>query len=90
MMIALALAVLLRSQIAAIVSLFAFPIAEQVLTLLLKANSVYLPFTAQGAVLNGAPKGSSVTYGSAAVIFMAYLAVAWIAAWVLFLKRDAN
>ena len=89
-MVALALAVLLRNQIAAIVSLFAIPIAEQILALLLKANSVYLPFTAQSAVLGSSPPHSSVTHGTAAIIFTAYLVVAWIAAWALFLKRDAN
>jgi ABC-2 type transport system permease protein len=89
-MAALALAVLIRNQIGAIVSLFAIPIAEQVLSLLLKNNSVYLPFTAQGVVLNPAPHGSTITHGSAAVVFSVYLVVAWIVAWVLFLKRDAN
>ena len=89
---ALALAALIRNQIGAIVSLFAIPIAEQVLALLLKKNSVYLPFTAQDSILgrDAASQGATITHGTAAAVFGVYLAAAWIVAWVLFLKRDAN
>lgn len=87
--VALLLGVLLRNQIAAIVSLFAIPIFEQVLTLLLKKNSVYLPFTAQGAILGNPPQGT-ISHLHAAMVFGVYLVVGWIVAWILFLKRDAN
>jgi ABC-2 type transport system permease protein len=86
---ALVIAVLVRNQIAAIVSLFAIPTFEQVLTLLLKKNAVYLPFTAQSEIL-APPHIGTITYLHAALVFSGYLVVAWVAAWILFLKRDAN
>ncbi len=88
-MAGLVLAVLLRNQIAAIVSLFAVPIFEQILTLILKNNSVYLPFMAQNAILLD-PFMGSISHAKAAVVFGIYLLVGWVVAWVLFLKRDAN
>jgi ABC-type transport system involved in multi-copper enzyme maturation permease subunit len=88
-MAALLLAALLRNQIAAIVSLFAIPIVEQILVLLLKKNAVYLPFTAQGEVLTP-PHTGSITYMHAAIVFASYLIVGWIVTWILFLRRDAN
>ena len=87
----LLLATLIRSQIGAIVSLFAIPIFEQILGLLLKHNTVYLPFTAQGAILTSPrPEQGTITYAHAALVFSIYLIVGWIVAWILFLKRDAN
>lgn len=85
----LLLAVLIRNQIGAIVSLFILPTIEQALALLLKNNAVYLPFMSSGEVLM-APEKGSITYGHAALVFSAYLLVGWAVAWVLFLRRDAN
>jgi ABC-type transport system involved in multi-copper enzyme maturation permease subunit len=88
---ALLLAVLIRNQIGAIVSLFIIPTFEQVLSLLLKGNSVYLPFISLNSVLvHPDPKQGMITYAHAALVFALYLAVGWIIAWVLFLRRDAN
>ena len=90
-MTALLLAALIRNQIGAIVSLFAIPTLEQVLSLLLKHDSVYLPFIALNAVLsNPEPRIGTITYGRAAGVVTIYLVVGWIIAWVLFLRRDAN
>lgn len=86
---ALLLAVLIRNQIGAIVSLFAVPIAEQVLGLMLKDNAVYLPFSALNATLSK-PLHGNISYQRAALVFAIYLAVGWVVAWVLFLKRDAT
>lgn len=87
----LVLAVLIRNQIGAIVSLFVIPTFEQVLGLLLKTNTVYLPFTSLNAVLTGPdPKQGSITYAHAAEVFLIYLVVGWIVAWILFLRRDVN
>ncbi len=88
---ALLLAALLRNQIAAIVSIFAIPIAEQLFGLLLKTNSVYMPYMSLGQVLGG----SDITHGSlsparGAVVFGMYLLIGWVVACILFVKRDAN
>lgn len=85
----LLLATLIRNQIGAIVALFVIPTAEQIATLFLKGNSVYLPFTSSDAVLTS-PANGHITPGHAALVFTAYLAGGWVIAWVLFLKRDAN
>ncbi len=90
-MAALLLAALIRNQIGAIVSLFAIPIFEQVLSLLLGHNSVYLPFIAHMAILQHAePRLGAISYAHAAAVFGTYLAVGWLVAWILFLKRDAS
>jgi ABC-type transport system involved in multi-copper enzyme maturation permease subunit len=87
-MAGLLFATLIRSQIGSIAALFVVPgLVEQLLTLLLKEKAVYLPFTAIDAVLNANPK---LSFAHAALVFAGYLAVGWIAAWVLFVKRDAN
>jgi ABC-2 type transport system permease protein len=87
-MLALMLAGLIRNQIGAIVVLFIVPsMVEGILTLLLKANAIYLPFTALMAVVNKTP---NLSYGKAAAVFMVYLVVGWLVTWILFLKRDAN
>ncbi len=88
--VGLLLAMLLRNQVATIAALFLIPTAEQLLSLLLKAHSVYLPFAAQGAILS-APEGrlGTITPGHAALVFGGYLVVGWIVALVLFVRRDA-
>jgi ABC-2 type transport system permease protein len=93
-MAGLLIALLLRSQVAAIAALFLIPsIAEQLLSLLLRKNAVYLPFTALSQVIDSGMAragGGSLTPGRAALTFGCYLLVGWIAAWILFLWRDAN
>lgn len=96
-MIALLLITILRNQIGAIVALFMIPItAEPLLSLLLKSNTVYLPFMALNQVLaisggEESPLGSdTLSPGKGAVVVSIYLVVGWIIAWILFLKRDAN
>lgn len=99
-MAALFLAVVLRNQVAAIAVFFIVPnTVESLLSLLLKDKTVYLPFSALGQViqppaLNGVTHEASLlgslTPGQGALVFLAYLVAAWIVAWVLFLRRDAN
>lgn len=89
----LLIAALVRNQIGAIVTLFIAPeTIEAVLGLLLKKNTVYLPFTALHIVIGQEmPTYQNViSIGRAALVFLAYIVVGWIVAWVLFLKRDAN
>ncbi|MEO6513156.1 MAG: hypothetical protein ABIR37_00570 [Candidatus Saccharimonadales bacterium] len=87
-MLGLMLAGLIRNQIGAIVVLFIVPsMVEGILTLLLKSNAIYLPFTALGSVVN---KNPQLSYTKAAAVFMIYLVVGWLITWILFLRRDAN
>jgi ABC-type transport system involved in multi-copper enzyme maturation permease subunit len=94
---------LIRNQIGAIAALLILPnTIEGLLSLLLKSNVAYLPFTAlqqvvQPATLAGAvaanpnhPDVISISPARGAVIFLCWLVVGWIIAWILFLRRDAN
>lgn len=87
-MLALLLAVIIRSQPGAIAALFLIPgTVEQLLGLLLKDKQVYLPFDSLGAVIE---HNDHLSYGHAALVALAYIAVGWLIAWALFLRRDAN
>lgn len=88
-MFALMLIALIRNQIGAIVVLLFVPATvEQLLSLLLKDNSKYLPFTALKNVI--LPSLHSASPGTSALIVLAYLIVGWLITWQLFLRRDAN
>ena len=90
----LLLASLIRNQIAAVVSLLVVPgIIEQLLSLLLKKHSVYLPFTALGQVVgnNTGPSVSAhLSPTHAASVFLAWLVGGLVVAAILFVRRDAN
>lgn len=86
---ALGLAVLIRSQIGAIIAIFVIPPFEALLGLLLKDNVVYLPFTSQNAILS-TPSSGHISYAHAALVFGVWMVVVWLAAIVVFQKRDAN
>ena len=88
-MLGLLLATFIRNQIGSIVALFVLPTVEQILALILKHNSYYLPMTALGAVLESSP-WPGLTHAKAAIIFACYLAAGWVVAWVLFTRRSAN
>jgi ABC-2 type transport system permease protein len=89
-MLGLLLTALIRNQVGAIAALFLIPgVVEQLLTLLLKDNAVYLPFSSLMSVLNHTERGA-ISYGHAALTFMAYMVVGWAITWVLFLRRDAS
>ena len=93
-MAGLLLAALTRNQVASIVSLFILPsLAESLLSLLLKHNSIYLPFAALSQVIGTSGHnlgGGALTPGRGALVFSAYLVVGWIVALILFLRREAN
>lgn len=97
-MAALLLAALIRSQVGALAVLFLLPtIGEGLLSLVLKNNAVYLPFTAlQHVILTGQAASERtlmtgyLSPGKAALVFSAYLVIGWIVAWILFIKRDAG
>jgi ABC-type transport system involved in multi-copper enzyme maturation permease subunit len=85
-------AVLLRNQIGAIVTLFIVPdTVEGLLSILLKNNTVYLPFSALHSMLGvGVDVQNSITPLHAMFVFLLYLSGAWIIAWYMFLRRDTN
>lgn len=90
-MAGLLLSVLIRNQIGSIAALLLFPgLIEQLLGLVLKNNSIYLPFSALDAVLHPGSGSHVLTTASAAGVVMIYLAVGWLVAFVLFMRRDAN
>ena len=90
-MAGLVLAILLRNQIAAIVGLFVIHgVIEQLLSLLLKHNTVYLPFTSLDQVIgNSDPRIGSISPARGALVFTIYIVVGWLVGWYLFLRRDA-
>ena len=93
-MIGLMLVGLFRHQIVAIATLFIVPVTlEPILSLLLKENRIYLPFTALSGIVNqagGAVPLGNLTPTKAALIVSVYLVVGWAVTWLLFLRRDAN
>lgn len=91
------LGLLLRSVVGAIVLFFMFPIAEQMMGLLLKENTKYLPFQAlerigatPGSQMAGPATSGDLTSLAALGVFAIYLAIAGIVALILFVRRDAN
>lgn len=88
MMTGLLLGLLFRSQVGAIVTLLlAQATIEPLLGLLLKSNNIYLPFSALNSVLS---ENAQISSAKAAVVFMTYMAAGWTAAFILFIRRDAN
>jgi len=89
-LIGLLFVTLMRNQIISIIGLFVIPATlEGVLSMLLKHNSIYLPFSALGETL-APPENGAITATKAALVFLIYMVVGWIVAWTLFVKRDAN
>jgi ABC-2 type transport system permease protein len=93
-MAGLVLAVLIRHQVGTIVTVFLlFGPVEGILDAVLGRNALYLPFTAVGNVLKSKTINTAllpVPPARAALVFAADLAIAWMLAWMLFLRRDAN
>lgn len=83
---------LVRNQVGAIVAYFVGTSAvEGLLSLVLKENSIYMPFMALGRVGGQySPLLESASVGKAALVSGAWLAVSWLIAWILFVRRDAN
>jgi hypothetical protein len=88
-MFALLLAMIIRNQVGAIITILFVPgTIESLLGLLLHENTKYLPFTALNSVLNNMP--NMLAAGKAALLVSAYLLATAIIAAILFQKRDAN
>lgn len=83
-------AVLIRNQIGTLVLYLLAPgTVEALASLVLKERTVYLPFTALGSMITNTPL-HHITRGESALVVLAWLAVGWIVAAILFVKRDAN
>lgn len=96
-LVGLILGLLLRSVVAAIVILFMFPVVEQMLSLLLKDNTKYLPFQSLERIaatpnssMMGGVAGGDLTNLAALGVFAIYLVVIGTLAVVLFVTRDSN
>ncbi len=90
-MYALIFIMILRNQVGAIVSFLLLPlIGENILMLLLKENSKYLPFTAAQSIVNPTTMGNHTTSAQAASTVLAYILLGLIVSTVLFVRRDAN
>jgi ABC-2 type transport system permease protein len=87
-MLGLLLVALVRNQVFAVVTYLLIPMMiEPLLGQLLKENAKYLPYSAMNAVL---VRHQELSDTRASLVFMAYLVVGWVIAWLLFLRRDAN
>jgi ABC-type transport system involved in multi-copper enzyme maturation permease subunit len=91
-MVGLALALLIRNQIGAIVTLLIVPgPVEGILSIWLKNNTDYLPFSALHTMLGAGldSSQSSLSPVHALYVVLVYLVVGWGIGWYLFLTRDA-
>jgi ABC-type transport system involved in multi-copper enzyme maturation permease subunit len=85
-LLGLLFAFLFRHLVGAIAALFIIPTIEALLGILLKNNSKFLPMTS----LEQVHSHSLLSSGTAALVFVGYMVVAWLVAWYVFLRRDAN
>lgn len=82
---------LVRNQVGAIATYFiGVNTVEGLLTLVLKGDAIYLPFTALGNVLLNFDPNVKATVAKAITISCAWLVVGGLAAWAAFVRRDAN
>ena len=87
------IAALIRNQIGAIVALLLIPsTVEGLLSIWLKNNTDYLPFTALHTMLGAGNNEatSSLQPVHALYVFLGYLVVTGTVAWVMFERHDAN
>jgi ABC-type transport system involved in multi-copper enzyme maturation permease subunit len=90
-MYALIFIMILRNQVGAIVTFLLLPlIGENILMLLLKGNSKFLPFTAAQSVVDPTSMGNHTTSGQAALVVAVYVIIGLVVSTVLFVRRDAN
>lgn len=85
------LGTLIRQQVGALAAFFAIPVfIEPLLTLLLKDNAKYLPYNTITQVATNGGFKDALSHPKAALVFLFYLIIGWIVAWILFLRRDAS
>lgn len=91
-MAGLVMALIIRNQIGAIITLFIVPdTVEGLLSIWLKKNTDYLPFSALHTMLGAGMNvnQANISPVRAMCVFLGYLIVSWIIGWYLFLKKDA-
>lgn len=82
---------LMRSVVGGIAFLLLFPITiEPLLSLVLKKNAAYLPFSALDNIMGNSFGQNNLSMERALVVSAIYLVVGWAVASLLFLRRDAN
>ncbi|HEY5667813.1 MAG TPA: ABC transporter permease [Candidatus Saccharimonadales bacterium] len=79
-----------RSVVFAIVAYFILPSLEPLLHMWLKVSNNVLPFNALAQIITPMRDSGALSALAATGVFAAYLAVAWAASAVLFVRRDAN
>ncbi len=89
------IAFLVRNQVAAIVSFFIVPgTFEGLLSILLKDDRAYLPFTAMQQIINHEYNSETarqiMSYAQAGSLSLVYLSIMLLLTWFLFKRRDAN
>lgn len=87
------IAALIRNQIGAIIALLLIPnTVEGLLSIWLKKNTDYLPFSALHTMLgvNVGLQKTNLRPIDALYVFLGYLVVSSAIAWILFLRRDVN
>jgi ABC-2 type transport system permease protein len=90
-MYAFILILILRNQVGAIVTFLLLPLmGENILMLLLKHNSKYLPFTAAQSIVSPSTMGNHTNTTQAALTVLVYVTLGFVASTVLFVRRDAN
>jgi ABC-2 type transport system permease protein len=82
----LLLVFLFRHVVGAVASLFVIPTVEDILGIILKTDSQYLPFSTLEKIQPQAAQAATEPM----LLFALYLVGGWIVAWYLFLRRDAN
>jgi ABC-2 type transport system permease protein len=89
--IGLILAALMRNVVGSISVLFlASTMIEPLLSIVLKDNAKYLPFTALDSVVKASFMPNTLSTGDAMVASSIYLAIGMLVSWLLFIRRDAN
>ncbi len=89
------LAVIIRGLVGSIVAFFLIPTIENILSLLLKGNTRYLPFRALDAisstqVAETIPGSPNLSHMTAFLVTLGYLGVFGLIACLLFTRRDAS
>lgn len=90
-LVGLILASLTRSVVMAVATFFIFPtMIEGLLSIVLKDNSKYLPFTALDGTVGASMMPSVLSSAAAMAVTGIYLGVGLFVTWLLFVRRDAN
>lgn len=89
------LAVIIRGLVGSIVAFFLIPTLENIMSLLLKGNTKYLPFRALDSIAatpigDGIPGSPNLSHSAALLVTCIYLGVFGLIACLLFVRRDAN